>query len=176
MEKPRTEERLQMSTNFTTAIIFLVVCIVTIVVSVAYLSFNSGQTIPRFVSIILVLFCYGFVGYLMLVYFSYRILSPFERYKTDMKNISSGKYSKRLNLRDNDETNVKSFFGEVNSLLSNMENMHKHNSTLYNHINDWIVDLNKVMSTGSSSHDDIKKSVASLENRLKEISSEFKQP
>jgi hypothetical protein len=103
------------------------------------------------------------------------MLSPFERHKADMKQISAGKYSKRLVLRDGDESNVKSFFLEVNTLLGNMEKMRLHNNALYNNINDLIKNLNKVMiDDDCASNPDIKKSIATLEIRLKEISEEFK--
>lgn len=174
MEKRKTDDSIRLTNHFTSVVIFIVICLVTIIVSAAYLSYNSGQTIPRFVSILLVLLCYGFVGYLMLIYFSYRILSPFERYKTDMKHISAGKYSKRLNLRTNDEGNVKSFFDEVNVLLKNMEKMQEHNDTLYKHINEWINELNQVLADDAANNEDIKKSISSLEKRLKEISIEYK--
>ncbi|MBF0472736.1 MAG: hypothetical protein HQK93_03250 [Nitrospirae bacterium] len=97
-----------------------------------------------------------------------------------MKQISSGKYTKRLNLRDDDESNVKSFFLEVNKLLGNMEKMHQNNNILYNDINNLLKDLNKVMDGSSdsnpiiTSNDDIKKSIANLEKRLKEFSAESK--
>lgn len=55
-----------------------------------------------------------------------------------------------------------------------MEKMQEHNDTLYKHINEWINELNQVLADDAANNEDIKKSISSLEKRLKEISIEYK--
>ncbi len=109
--------------QYTTAIIILWSLLVTTAYSflVSELSDRMGH---GFFFFLLVVIGYVFIVFVLTLIFSHRLLGPFQRLKTEMKLLMMGDYTRRLNVRDNDDLYIKSFLMEVNKLLDELEGVH----------------------------------------------------
>lgn len=67
---------------------------------------------------------YLVVSVFLVIFFVYRILSPFKRLLRDMDKILMGDIAKRLSLRDEDVFLIKEFVMGVNTLVAKLEQMH----------------------------------------------------
>ncbi|MBF0319814.1 MAG: hypothetical protein HQL01_08440 [Nitrospirae bacterium] len=91
----------------------------------------SHQGAIAFASVFL---SYGIAAILLIIFFVYRILSPFNRLLKDMNGILTGDVKKRLLLRDNDVFLIRTFVRDVNSLVDKLEKMHIIKDELVSHI------------------------------------------
>ncbi|MBF0487052.1 MAG: hypothetical protein HQK98_02720 [Nitrospirae bacterium] len=82
---------------------------------------NAAMTYRGVIAFSVVFLCYGVASIFLIVFFAYRILSPFKRLLKDMSEILGGDTTKRLSLRERDVYLVKEFVGGVNSIVDKLE-------------------------------------------------------
>ncbi|MBF0337539.1 MAG: hypothetical protein HQL05_06860 [Nitrospirae bacterium] len=115
--------------NLIVALIILITVLVVMTVAILVhrpVVHNEAINITQhsLLAFIVVFLCYGVAAVLLVMFFAYRILSPFGRLLKDMEVILSGDMSRRLFLRDKDVYLIKCFVRNVNTLLDNAEKMH----------------------------------------------------
>lgn len=117
------------------------------------------------------LFVIIMIGYLAIVvalsiFFSHRILGPFQRLKTELRLIISGNYHRRLKVRTNDDLSVKSFVDEVNNVLSEYERMHINRKDLIKHIDSEVMGLLSAVREGGKSPEELQDSIMEVHKKL----------
>jgi methyl-accepting chemotaxis protein len=95
---------------------------------------NAAMTYQGVIAFAVVFLSYGFASVLLIIFFVYRILSPFNRLLKDMDEILTGDIKKRLFLRDKDVFLIRNFVTDVNSLVDKLEQMHLVKDELVCHI------------------------------------------
>jgi len=121
------------------------------------------------------LFAFIMIGYLAIivalsVFFSHRILGPFQRLNTELRIIMSGDYHRRLNVRNNDDLSVKSFIDEINNVLNEYEGMHIKRKDLIKNIDSEIMALLSAVKEGGNSPEELQDSILECHKRLKALS------
>ena len=102
------------------------------------------------------LFIIIMLGYLIIVvvltmFFSHRLIGPFQRLKMEMKLIRSGDYHRRLNVRKSDDIYIMSFVTEVNKILAELEKAQRNNEYLIEHIDSELISIISVIEEGEVS-------------------------
>ena len=122
-----------------------------------------------------ILFAIIMVGYLAIIvslsiFFSHRILGPFQRLKTELRLIISGNRDRRLKVRKKDDLYMKSFVDEVNNVLNDYEGMHIHRKKMTKHIDSEFLDLLSIVKEGGKAPEELQDSILECHKRLKSIS------
>lgn len=117
------------------------------------------------------LFAIIMIGYLAIVFvlsifFSHRILGPFQRLHTELRLIISGNHHKRLNVRKNDDLSVKLFINEVNNVLSAYEGMHINRKDLIKNIDSEVLGLLSTVREGGKSPEELQDAILEVHKRL----------
>ena len=121
------------------------------------------------------LFVVIMAGYLAIVvllsiFFSHRILGPFQRLKIELRIIMSGNYGMRLKVRQNDDLSMKSFVYEVNNLLDEYEGLHIKNKELTKLIDSEIMALLSVFKENGKSPAELQDEILECHKKLKAYS------
>ena len=122
-----------------------------------------------------ILFAGIMAGYLAIivllsVFFSHRILGPFQRLKTELKMIMAGNYDRRLKVRQKDDLCMKSFVDEVNNLISKYEEMHIKKKGVVKHIDSEIMDLLATVKANGKKPAELQDEILECHKRLKTYS------
>ena len=120
------------------------------------------------------LFVIIMIGYLAIVvvlslFFSHRILGPFQRLNTELRLIMAGNYERRLNVRTNDDLSVISFIDKVNIILNEYEGMHVHRKDLIKHVDSEILGLLSACKEGGGTPAELQNSILECHKRLKAL-------
>ncbi|MBF0342792.1 MAG: methyl-accepting chemotaxis protein [Nitrospirae bacterium] len=118
---------------------------------------------------VVVFLCYGIAAILLVMFFAYRILSPFGRLLKDMEAVLSGDFTKRLFLRDKDVYLIKCFVRDVNTLLDNVEKMHLSHTELTDQIVSEGQQVMSLLENDNSIDDKTKEAILSYHERVKSI-------
>ena len=121
------------------------------------------------------LFVIIMAGYLIIVivltmFFSHRLIGPFQRLKMEMKLIRSGDYHRRLNVRKSDDIYIMSFVTEVNKILAELEKAHHNNEYLNKHIDSELINIISVIEEGDVSKEKLRESILAFHKKLKALS------
>ncbi|MBF0516212.1 MAG: hypothetical protein HQK97_03695 [Nitrospirae bacterium] len=117
---------------------------------------NAAMTYQGAIAFAVVFLSYGIAALFLIMFFVYRILSPFKRLLQDMDDILTGDMQKRLSLRDKDVFLLRDFVTGVNTLIGRLEQMHINKDELVNHIESdgqqliALIDKEKAMSGKAS--------------------------
>ena len=119
-----------------------------------------------------ILFAGIMVGYLAIVvllsiFFSHRILGPFQRLKTELKMIMAGNYDRRLKVRQKDDLCMKSFVDEVNNLLNEYEKTHVKRKELTKYIDSEIMGLLSTVKANGKKPVELQDEILECHKRLK---------
>jgi hypothetical protein len=127
---------------------------------------SSGSGIVSFVVVFL---SYGVAALLLVVFFSYRILSPFSRLLKEISVIIDGDYSKRLFLRGKDVYLIKHFVTDVNQLLDRLESMHILKSDIIKHIDSEGRQVIDLLDSDQNLSDETKKTILAYHEGMTSI-------
>ncbi|MEE8329816.1 MAG: hypothetical protein V3R54_07800 [Thermodesulfovibrionia bacterium] len=121
------------------SIIFLILLSVVFTGFFVYLAEKlSGKIEPAILfSILPLLFVILAVVSIVIIitlFFSHRLLGPFDRLKKEMELIKSGDYQRRLRLRSKDDKDLQSLITEINSGLDEFEKIHSSREKLLNEL------------------------------------------
>ncbi len=131
MIEKKTEERIYNPDSQNLILSLTAFLSLALLLLIAFVTYKSVSTSgDNFLSFMIVLFSYGFAGFFLILFFTYRIMSPFIRLVNDMEHIVSGNYNRRLFLRGNDTGIMKSFIERINKILDLLENNHNSNNRL----------------------------------------------
>lgn len=122
-----------------------------------------------------ILFAIIMVGYLAIIvslsiFFSHRILGPFQRLNTELRLIISGNRDRRLKVRKKDDLYMKTFVDEVNNVLNEYEGMHIHRKKMTKYIDSEFMNLLSVVKEGGKSPEEMQNSILECHKRLKALS------
>jgi len=122
-----------------------------------------------------ILFAIIMIGYLAIIvalsiFFSHRILGPFQRLNTELRLIISGNHDRRLKVRKKDDLYMKSFVDEVNNVLSEYERMHSYRKDMIKHIDSEFLDLLSTVKENGKSPEQLLDSILVSHKRLKAVS------
>ncbi len=114
------------------------------------------------------------IGYLAIIvalsiFFSHRILGPFQQLNTELRLIMSGNYHRRLNVRVHDDLSVKSFVNEVNNVLNKYEELYISRRDVVKHIDSESLALILAVKEGCNSSEELQNSILEGHKRLKEL-------
>jgi sensor histidine kinase YesM len=114
------------------------------------------------------------IGYLAIIvalsiFFSHRILGPFQQLNTELRLIMSGDYHRRLNVRNTDDLSVKSFVNEVNKLLNKYEEMYISRRDVVKHIDTESLGLILAVKEGCNSPEELQNLIIESHKRLKAL-------
>ncbi|MBF0317326.1 MAG: hypothetical protein HQL04_04055 [Nitrospirae bacterium] len=160
--------------NLIVALIILITVLVVITVAILAhrpVIHNEGVNITQhsLLAFIVVFLCYGIAAVLLVMFFAYRILSPFGRLLKDMEVILSGDMTRRLFLRDRDVYLIKCFVKNVNTLLDNVEKMHISRSELIDDIDSEGRAVMSLLENDNNMDDKTKEAVLSYHEKVKSI-------
>ena len=118
------------------------------------------------------LFVIIMLGYLIIVivltmFFSHRLIGPFQRLKMEMKLIRSGDYHRRLNVRKSDDIYIMSFVTEVNKILAELEKAQRNKEYLIKHIDSELISIISVIEEGEVSKGKLREIVLACHRKLK---------
>ncbi|HDH04718.1 MAG TPA: hypothetical protein ENH01_03255 [Nitrospirae bacterium] len=118
------------------------------------------------------LFVIIMLGYLIIVvvltmFFSHRLIGPFQRLKMEMKLIRSGDYHRRLNVRKSDDIYIMSFVTEVNKILAELEKAQRNKEYLVKHIDSEMISIISVIEEGEISKEKLRESILACHKKLK---------
>lgn len=130
------------------------------------LSENVGQSVISFIILI--------VGYIVIVivltmHFSHRFLGPFQRLKTEMRLIMTGDYTRRLNVRKQDDMYIKSFIIEANKMLDVLEKAHLCRKDILEHIDSEFSGIITLVETEETSREKLRDALLSFHGKIKSL-------
>ena len=118
------------------------------------------------------LFVIIMLGYLIIVvvltmFFSHRLIGPFQRLKMEMKLIRSGDYHRRLNVRKSDDIYIMSFVTEVNKILAELDKAQQNKEYLVKNIDSEMISIISVIEEGEISKEKLRESILACHKKLK---------
>jgi nitrogen fixation/metabolism regulation signal transduction histidine kinase len=120
------------------------------------------------------LFVIVMLGYVLIVvvltmFFSHRLIGPFQRLMTEMRLIRSGDYHRRLNVRTSDDIYIRSFIKEVNKILEKYDKVHKYNNKIIKHIDSELISIISIIEEGEASKEKLRENVLAFHRKLKSL-------
>ncbi|KJU86686.1 membrane protein [Candidatus Magnetobacterium bavaricum] len=160
--------------NLIVALIILITVLVVMTVAIVAhqpVAHNEAVNITQhsLLAFIVVFLCYGIAAVLLVMFFAYRILSPFGRLLKDMEVILSGDMTRRLFLRDKDVYLIKCFVTNVNALLDNVEKMHISQSELIKDIDSEGRAVMSLLEQDNNMDGKTKEAILSYHDKVKSI-------
>lgn len=118
------------------------------------------------------LFVIIMLGYLIIVivltmFFSHRLIGPFQRLKMEMKLIRSGDYHRRLNVRKSDDIYIMSFVTEVNKILAELEKAQRDNEHIIKHFDSELINVISVIEEEEVSKEKLRESILKFHKKIK---------
>ncbi|MBF0564813.1 MAG: methyl-accepting chemotaxis protein [Nitrospirae bacterium] len=175
MDEPKSIERSLIAHRFNLLIAVIIGLAVIFIVGVALYLKRPGEiqtvafTQQSSFAFVVVFLCYGFVALLLVIFFAYRILSPFGRLLKEMENILSGDVSKRLYLRDQDVYLIRCFVENVNTILDRLQNMHIQRDELSRQIHTEGYDIVALVEKDESVSNETKEALITYHEKVKAL-------
>jgi len=138
-----------------------------------YLTIEFSEQLKRIpLYFLIVIAGYAIIVVVLTLVFTHRFLGPFERLKTELKIILSGKPHHRLRIRNRDDFYIKSFIMEVNKLLDKFEKKHLSGKELHEKLDSKLLHIKFLTEKKEISKEELKEAIISfhdeVENLLKE--------
>ena len=120
------------------------------------------------------LFIIVMLGYILIVvvltmFFSHRLIGPFQRLMTEMRLIRSGDYHRRLNVRTSDDIYIRSFIKEVNKILEKYDRAQRYNKKMIEHIDSELIGLLSIIEEAEVTKDKLRENVLAFHRKLKSL-------
>ncbi len=118
------------------------------------------------------LFVIIMLGYLIIVvvltmFFSHRLIGPFQRLNTEMRLIRSGDYHRRLNVRRNDDIYIRSFVTEANKILEEFEKACRNKENIIKHSESELICIIAMIEEGDASKEKLRECVLAFHRKMK---------
>jgi len=120
------------------------------------------------------LFIIVMLGYVVIVValtmlFSHRLIGPFQRLKTEIRLIVAGEYKRRLGVRKNDDLYIRSFIGEVNKILNELERLHHYKEDVVRHIDSELLKFISLIEEGEQSKEKLREAALAFHKKVKAL-------
>ncbi len=88
-----------------------------------YLTKVLGDSLRQhnILSLVLIMLGYGATIWILTITFAHRFIGPFERLRYELDFVVCGNFQKRLNIRRKDDTYIRAFEEDVNSVIAVLE-------------------------------------------------------
>lgn len=141
-----------------------------------YLTKELGDTIKHgFLSFLLVFLGYVIIVVMLALFFTHRLIGPFERLKMEMKLILSGDYSRRLKVRVNDDFYIKSFITDVNKLVERFEGKCIEKNTFRQNINAELMNILSLIEKEDAPKEKLKDAALKFHRKVESLLVENKK-
>lgn len=125
-----------------------------------------GHGTPLFIITVL---GYAAIVAVLTLLFSHRLIGPFQRLKTEIRLILSGDYSRRLNVRQSDDIYIRSFIGQVNQLLEEIDKMHSCQDNMIREFDSELLSLLSVIEEKEHAKEQLREAVLLLHKKLRAL-------
>lgn len=141
-----------------------------------YLTKELGENIKHgFLSFLLVFLGYVIVVVILALFFTHRLIGPFERLKMEMKLILAGDYRRRLKVRGNDDFYIKSFIADVNKLVERFEDKCLEKNTFRQNINTELMNILSLIEKEDAPKEKLKDAVLKFHRKVESLLVENKK-